>query len=111
MSFFRAETGENPRDLISQLEAVYAVLVPADRPSQELSPGAAELSRSWFQGDLDKRRHFLYTDYHEVEKMTNSLIIKWWPAFNCWCVHISSRMQKVQNLVIVCDILVSLLLF
>jgi hypothetical protein len=72
----RPETGENARDLISQLEMLYAGLVPADRHDQELN-AAVELSTRWFAGDLDKRRHFLYTDYHEVEKMTNSLAIKW----------------------------------
>ena len=32
---------------------------------------------AWFQGDLEKRQHHLYTEYHEVEKMTNALAIKW----------------------------------
>ena len=32
----------------------------------------------WLGGrNSDKASHFLYTDYHEVEKMTNSLTIKW----------------------------------
>lgn len=31
----------------------------------------------WLQKDIEKTEHYLYTEYHEVEKMTNSLAIKW----------------------------------
>jgi hypothetical protein len=75
----RAETGESPKGLLSQLESLYAGLGPgssAPARQEELAAGL-EVSRRWFDGDLDKRRHFLHTGYHEVEKMTNSLIIKW----------------------------------
>ncbi len=75
----RAETGESSKDLLSQLERLYAGLGPSssDPLRQEVLAAGLEVSRIWFDGDLDKRRHFLHTGYHEVEKMTNSLIIKW----------------------------------
>jgi hypothetical protein len=34
--------------------------------------------KEWLGGrESDKSRSTLYTEYHEVEKMTNSLAIKW----------------------------------
>ena len=48
---------------------------------QTPSENCANLDRlysEWLGGkDTDKAKHFLYTQYHEVEKMTNSLAIKW----------------------------------
>jgi hypothetical protein len=42
------------------------------------NPAVSYLSDEWFGGlDTDKASHILFTDYKEVEKMSNSLAIKW----------------------------------
>ena len=42
------------------------------------NPGVKVIYDDWLGGDnTEKSVHHLYTEYHEVEKMTNSLAIKW----------------------------------
>ena len=42
------------------------------------NPEVDSVYKDWFGGrDTDMAAQLLYTDYHEVEKMTNSLAIKW----------------------------------
>jgi len=62
------------KELITYLEQSYSKLA-SDLP--ENSNLAQALYSKWFNGDTEKRRHFLTTEYHEVEKMTNGLAIKW----------------------------------
>eukprot|EP00088_Acartia_fossae_P004118 TRINITY_DN11754_c0_g1_i3.p1 TRINITY_DN11754_c0_g1~~TRINITY_DN11754_c0_g1_i3.p1 ORF type:complete len:477 (+),score=101.59 TRINITY_DN11754_c0_g1_i3:63-1493(+) len=61
------------KELIAVLEETYAGLNNKCHSMKLLD----QLTISWFGGNLEKRRHFLYTEYHEVEKMTNALAIKW----------------------------------
>ena len=71
----RPEEGVNPKEMLNQLETKYKSL-------QKQWPTENEILQAvyleWLGGkSTDKADHMLYTDYHEVEKMTNSLAIKW----------------------------------
>lgn len=70
----RPKGEHSSKELIAFLEEEYAKL-KTGFPEQNVH--ANQLMQQWFGANLDKRRHFLYTDYHEVEKMTNALAIKW----------------------------------
>lgn len=71
----RPQDGQTSKELISQLEDSLAGMekqLPdqnkmVDIVRKELIP----------DGNLDAEKHLLYTEYHEVEKMTSSLLIKW----------------------------------
>ena len=71
----RPEEGVNPKEMINQLETKYKSLLkqwPAENENLQT------VYLEWLGGkSTDKADHTLYTDYHEVEKMTNSLAIKW----------------------------------
>jgi hypothetical protein len=71
----RPEEGVSPKDWVAQLEDKYRAVGkqwPKDNPQVPI------LSEEWLGGlDSDKATHVLYTDYKEVEKMANSLAIKW----------------------------------
>lgn len=57
---------------LSSLHRTIEIENPLDNPEVET------VYREWFGGrDTDMAAELLYTDYHEVEKMTNSLAIKW----------------------------------
>jgi len=70
----RPKGEHSSKELIAFLEEEYAKL-KTGFPEQNVH--ANQLMQQWFGANLDKRGHFLYTDYHEVEKMTNALAIKW----------------------------------
>ena len=72
--YYRPKGEHSSKELIAFLEEEYAKL-KTGFPEQNVQ--ANQLMQQWFGANLDKRRHFLYTDYHEVEKMTNALAIKW----------------------------------
>ena len=65
----------NNKETIAQLGQMFHD-VPKEKPSE--NPAVDKAYQAWLGGaDSDKASHMLYTDYHEVEKMTNSLAIKW----------------------------------
>jgi len=71
----RPEADTNPKELIAQLDQTYKNL-SKETPSE--NPKVQEIYNEWLGGNSsDKADHMLYTEYHEVEKMTNSLAIKW----------------------------------
>ena len=72
-SYFRPKGEYTSKELIAVLEETYAGLNNKSNSMKFLD----QLTSSWFGGNLEKRKHFLYTEYHEVEKMTNALAIKW----------------------------------
>jgi len=71
----RPETDTNSKELIAQLDQTYKNL-GKETPTENAS--VEEIYKEWLGGkSTDKADHMLYTEYHEVEKMTNSLAIKW----------------------------------
>ena len=71
----RPEDSVNPKELVMQLDEKYKSL-PKEWPKEN---GHLEtISNEWLVGqNSDKAEHMLHTTYHEVEKLTNSLAIKW----------------------------------
>ena len=73
--------GVDAGNILAQKETVNAVgakyrAVQQQKPGE--NPSVPLVYDDWLGGkDTDKAKHFLYTQYHEVEKMTNSLAIKW----------------------------------
>jgi len=71
----RPEADMNPKELIAQLDQNYKDL---EKETAFENPNVEEIYKEWLGGkNTDKADHMLYTEYHEVEKMTNSLAIKW----------------------------------
>ncbi|KOB67841.1 putative cytosolic Fe-S cluster assembly factor [Operophtera brumata] len=71
----RPAAGESGRELVSQLEALYASLPRAAPAENQL---ARRLYAEWLDGrDSDKARAMLHTTYHAVEKSDIALNIKW----------------------------------
>ena len=69
------EASVNPKEIVTNLEEAYKDL-KKEWPSENKEVGVAY--NQWLGGvATDKADHLLYTNYHEVEKMTNSLAIKW----------------------------------
>ena len=65
----------NPKEVISHLETKFKSL-QKQWPTENKDVDAVYFE--WLGGkSTDKADHMLYTTYHEVEKMTNSLAIKW----------------------------------
>jgi len=66
---------QTPKELLQKVEEIY--MSPKIR-SPEDSPQVQKLYDEWLGGvSSDKARQLLHTQYHEVEKMTNALAIKW----------------------------------
>lgn len=63
------------KDSVAKLEKTFQTLeckLPEDNSEVKV------MYSDWLAGkDSDKAEHLLYTDYHEVQKDTNSLVIKW----------------------------------
>ena len=71
----RPDEGTNPKDWVLQLEQKYSSM---GKQWPDENPAVPALSDEWLGGlDTDKASHVLFTDYKEVEKMSNSLAIKW----------------------------------
>lgn len=71
----RPNSGQTPRELTAELEAMYKML-PQSNPENE----AVEMVYTTFldnAGDNNKRKEFLHTSYHQIEKMNTALNIKW----------------------------------
>ena len=71
----RPGEGVSPKDWTAQLEEKYRS-VGKEWPSE--NPQVPILAEEWLGGlESDKAMDVLYTEYKEVEKMANSLAIKW----------------------------------
>lgn len=71
----RPDTGEMPSERLQQVEDLYKSL-PCTEPLDMC--GVGEIYTVWLGGhQSDKVRQLLHTSYHEVEKLTNALAIKW----------------------------------
>ena len=71
----RPEIDSNPKEILVQLDRKYKSL-PKQWPKE--NDQVEMISNEWLGGrNSEKAEHFLRTEYHEVEKMTNSLAIKW----------------------------------
>jgi len=71
----RPVEGQTPKELIGRLEESLAGMekqLPEENESVDIVK-----KKLIPDGNLDAEKHFLYTEYHEVEKMTSSLLIKW----------------------------------
>ena len=72
----RPESSDGAKALLQAVEEAYHS-VPITSPL--VQPQIDQLYTEWLTGtDSDKARSLLHTQYHEVEKMTNALSIKWW---------------------------------
>ncbi len=72
-----ADGSASTRETVSALEELFAKLEKT-RSGVGEDEAVQSLYREWLGGrDTDKAKSLLYTDYHEVEKLTNSLAIKW----------------------------------
>ena len=61
---------------IAKMENLYREAINKGMPTE--NPGVKTVYKEWLGGsNTEKASHYLYTEYHEVEKMTNSLAIKW----------------------------------
>jgi len=71
----RPETDKNIKEVIQELNSTYQGM-KKEWPKEDAE--AEILYKDWLGGSsTDKADHMLLTEYHEVEKMTNSLAIKW----------------------------------
>ncbi|XP_071965332.1 cytosolic Fe-S cluster assembly factor narfl-like isoform X1 [Antedon mediterranea] len=66
---------EPAKDLLERVEKIYSEIAPV---KPEDSEDVKKLYADWLGGkDSIKSKSMLHTQYHEVEKMTNALVIKW----------------------------------
>jgi iron only hydrogenase large subunit-like protein len=71
----RPDDGGNPKEVLASLEERYKALTK-EWPTENDS--VKSIYKEWLGGSgTDKSDHILFTEYNEVEKMTNSLAIKW----------------------------------
>lgn len=71
----RPDDGQTSKELISRLEDSLAGM-KKQLPEQNQMVDVVRKKVNP-DGNLDAEKHLLYTEYHEVEKMTSSLLIKW----------------------------------
>lgn len=73
----RAGADRTSKEFLSQVTALYSSLKTRFPENNHL---IRKLYSEWLGGpDSDKAIERLHTKYHEVEKMTSALNIKWWP--------------------------------
>nr|XP_058953510.1 probable cytosolic Fe-S cluster assembly factor v1g210509 [Pocillopora verrucosa] len=71
----RPGDGETSKELISRLEELYNSL-RSRKPSE--NPAVEDLYREWLGGQSSQKvKEMLHTNYHEVEKLSTALNIKW----------------------------------
>ncbi|KAL5018362.1 hypothetical protein ScPMuIL_004084 [Solemya velum] len=71
----RPDTGETASERLQQVEELYKSL-PCKEPLDVC--GVEEVYEAWLGGrQSEKVQQLLHTSYHEVEKLTNALAIKW----------------------------------
>lgn len=97
----RPVTGESGRELVLQLEAMYAQLPQAVPSDNKL---ARKLYSDWLDGrDSDKAKAVLHTSYHAVEKSDIALNIKWWTnceyfvSVNYFGYKVMRRLSEVES--------------
>lgn len=65
----------NPKEIIPKLNEIHKKL---EKQWPHENGDVEKIYQNWLGNrNSDKADHMLYTEYHEVEKMTNSLAIKW----------------------------------
>ncbi|XP_077980347.1 cytosolic Fe-S cluster assembly factor narfl-like [Glandiceps talaboti] len=71
----KAEDGENAKDLLVRVEELYHCVQHREPQDNTL---VRQLYTEWLEGeDSDKARTMLHTQYHEIEKISTALNIKW----------------------------------
>ena len=71
----RADDKETAKDMLERVKLLYNSL-PNRNPLE--NPYVQKLYTDWLGGtDTEKAQSALHTEYHEVEKLTNALNIKW----------------------------------
>lgn len=71
----RPGDGETSKELISRLDELYNSL-RSRKPSE--NPAVEDLYREWLGGQSSQKvKEMLHTNYHEVEKLSTALNIKW----------------------------------
>ena len=71
----KAEDGENAKELLSRVEDLYNTM---EMRLPDSNPNVEKIYTDWLEGvESEKARTMLHTQYHEVEKMENALVIKW----------------------------------
>lgn len=71
----RPGDGETSKELISRLDELYNSL-RSRKPSE--NPAVEDLFREWLGGQSSQKvKEMLHTNYHEVEKLSTALNIKW----------------------------------
>lgn len=71
----RPEGGVTPKDRLSKVNELYNSIKTVNPWTQD---DVKTLYEEWLDGmDSEKCKQMLHTQYHEVEKMTNALAIKW----------------------------------
>ncbi|XP_043472720.1 probable cytosolic Fe-S cluster assembly factor GK14772 [Leptopilina heterotoma] len=71
----KGQSSSQPRELIMKLEEAYHK-VPQSNPEE--NPVIKDLYKTWLEGEYsDKSSAFFHTQYHEIEKMSTALNIKW----------------------------------
>ena len=71
----RANTRDEAKELLEKMDQIYNS-VPSRLPIS--NPDVLDLYESWLGGqDSEKSIKMLHTQYHEVEKLTSALSIKW----------------------------------
>lgn len=71
----RPEGDETPKELLERVTGIYDSI---DNSLPDSLPSVFEIYNEWL-GNVgsEKSRTLLHTQYHEVEKLTNALAIKW----------------------------------
>ncbi len=71
----RPQDGEYAKEMVVKMEETFQA-IPKELPKDNKT--VSQLYNEWLIGrETDKAQHLLYTDYHEVEKLTNPLAMKW----------------------------------
>jgi len=71
----KAEGETTPKELLSQVTGLYNSVQTVEPWGEK---EVTSLYENWLGGfDSEKCKSILHTQYHEVEKMTNALAIKW----------------------------------
>nr|XP_029722655.1 LOW QUALITY PROTEIN: probable cytosolic Fe-S cluster assembly factor AAEL012261 [Aedes albopictus] len=71
----RPSNGQTPRELTAELEAMYKMLPQSNPENAAVKPVYTTFLDN--AGDNNKRKEFLHTSYHQIEKMNTALNIKW----------------------------------
>ena len=71
----RPEDGQSAKDLLNTVTELYEALPVVD---VGVDPAVDAMYQDWLEGvGSEKAQKMLHTKYHEVEKITSALNIKW----------------------------------